>query len=354
MKPQKVGVLWGGGGFRCIAEVGWGKSLIPALVQYFSKFKDKTSKSRIYFGCTSGGAFNGPKIAEAQTLEEMPQKVEDLEKNYWGNVEKYGPECVFPSWVGFKLWNLFGKPSFSDGRTLWDLLESEKFGPRPFDPKLVVNSTIIDLDIFVTNATDAREDAISTRDARIKKNPSLLPAYIVASGSLTPLFPDVLIGNKFYSDGGHIQLYRALEAGCDTIFVLLPNREQGLDPRPSKFFPILLRTLEKHSISVRSRNNAEIANGLVLAGMIREQRQSRRKISSLFWSTSPKAKVNKILSHANFLIKNNLDLNVIPVFIEHQPESLSVLTFEKGDFAKLKDSSQTQMDRILSDINFGN
>ena len=347
MNPERVGFILGGGGFKGVAHIGWLETLIPALL--------KKEAQIVYLGGVSVGSLIAGKLAEAQYQEELLIKLKEI-KEIFCNVEKHGDESVFPL-SGLNQLRIIGKTSILDGSTLWDLLNNPKLTSQPFNPGLVVSSPIR-FEAFVRNVARAGHEAISNRNAWVKKRPQIISSAIVASSSITPFFPKVKIGNIIYSDGGHIQLDGAIRAGCDTIFVLLPYFEDGLDSRPkdwlSKILPIIYEVLEAYSTEVHDRNRAEIALALRLADIIRNKRETFKDLQeearSLVWRLSKKKRIDELFSKVKSLVESNRDLNIFPVYMRNKPNSLSLHTFEKGDISKLSDSCAKQMEKIAKEI----
>ena len=74
------------------------------------------------------------------------------------------------------------------------------------------------------NITRGRNEAFSTKDGRIQKNPLLMRDAILASASLGLLLPPVAIEGEWYRDGGTCSLAASLERDIDNIFVVLNHR----------------------------------------------------------------------------------------------------------------------------------
>ena len=85
--------------------------------------------------------------------------------------------------------------------------------------------------IFVAdNITRGRNFAFSTKpqderlQKRLKENPEVLKEAILASASLAPLLPPIVIDGEWYRDGGTCSLVASDDRDIDNIFVVLNHR----------------------------------------------------------------------------------------------------------------------------------
>lgn len=304
-KPT-VGIFLGGGGFKVAAQIGWLEILIPKLIEKKLKIT--------YFGVVSGGAFNGAKLTEAQTQEELIEKIRDL-KTIWLYIEKRGPEFIFPI-KKLTFIKSVGKKSLLTGETLRNLIYNFNGNFNNININAILNSKI-QLDIFIHNQLTGFQELISNKDKVVKEKPEILASAIVASASLPPFFPPVIIKNIPYVDGGPVNLIPAIKAGCQIIFVLIPHAETGDDDKPpgkiARLFPWVEYSLDFLSHQIRELNKVQI---------------------SIAKKISEKQKVK-----------------IIPIFIEQKPETLFMYTFAKGDISKLIENSKKQMDKKFRFVN---
>lgn len=357
---SSVGLVLSGGGFKCVAQVGWLEDLLPPLMKAGAKVT--------YIAGTSGGGLNGGKLAEAQTTDELLNRWESLAK-IWEDVENAGPQSVFPLSL-INVIKSIHKESLLDGQTLDNLLnggKESKTGERSaksFNPRRVLSSPRR-FDVFVTNARTGAHEIISNRDRRVQENPQILTSALKATASIPPFFPNVEIEGVPYMDGGHIQLGPAIKAGCKTIFVLLPYRQDGYEGRPTDFisrlFPWIPRIFALHSAQARELDRIEIIRAKKIAANLEIYRKLHDAMRSLFWRSSKKSfldhlmleKIDALFEGASFSFKDKHSIQIIDVAIERQPGSLLMYTFKRGDLSRLRENCRNQMRRIRQTIGLG-
>lgn len=300
-KPT-VGIFLGGGGFKVAAQIGWLESLIPKLIE--KKFKIT------YFGVVSGGAFNGAKLNEAKTQEELIEKIRDL-KTIWLYIEKRGPEFIFPI-KKLTFIKSVRKKALLTGETLRNLIYNFNGNENNINIDAILNSEI-QLDIFIHNQLTGFQEIISNKNEMVKSNPETLASAIIASASLPPFFPPVMINGIPYVDGGPVNLTEAIKSGCQIIFALIPHSETGGDDKPpgkiARLFPWVEYSLDFLSHQIRELNKVQIS----IAKKIAEKHK----------------------------------VKIIPIFIEQKPDTLFMYTFAKGDISRLIENSKKQMDKKL-------
>ncbi len=96
----------------------------------------------------------------------------------------------------------------------------KKLGLTGIDIKSLLAS-LTELRIAVRNETEEeRRECISSFDPQFKDAPQKLKLYLQATASPIGFLPPVKIEGCFYSDGMYPDLECAIQAGCDTIFVI--------------------------------------------------------------------------------------------------------------------------------------
>lgn len=332
-----VGIIGGGGGLRGASEIGWLEDLLPYLIY--------TKRATIkYLGGVSVGALITGKLAEAQTPEDLLQRLREI-KQIFLKIDREGPETVFP-FDKLTLPKSVHKRSLLDGATLRKLVNDPLDNGRPLDVTAIVQSPF-QYDACAMNELTGQQEIFSNRDERVRKNHVLLREAIVASASISPFFPEVTINGIPYSDGMYINLARAIDAGCDTIFVLLPYREDGKEAAPadliSRIFPWIPRTFFRTSAMARERDRVEIEWARRIAQNIRVDQETREKADQVLrWSTK-KQRVQRILMEAPFTFKNKLDVTIHPIYIETELHTLKMYTFRKGDIPRIMDQCREAM-----------
>lgn len=358
---SSVGIVLSGGGFKCVSQVGWLEGLLPSLIKAGARVS--------YIAGASGGGLNGGKLAEAQDTAELPEKLKELVK-IWEWIERIGPESIFPLPLLCALTNFY-KESLLDGQTIDNLLNGTlsrgKRDKNPqrvginFNPYRVVNSSIR-FDVFVTNAVTGTHELISNRDPNILKNPSNLTLALKATASVPPFFPPLEINGILYMDGGHIRLGPAIEAGCKTIFVLLPYCRDGYESRPTDFISRLFQWIPRifvfQGAQVRELDRIEIMHAKKIAANIEIYKKLHHNIRSLFWRNSKKNfldrlmldKIDALFEGASLSFKDKLPIRIIDVALDYQPASLLMYTFKRGDLTRLRENCIRQIQHICQEI----
>jgi len=353
MRPEltldlsSVGIVGGGGGMRGCTQVGWCEDLIPALLKAGAPIR--------YLGGTSVGALNMSKLAEAQTDNELLSCLKEL-RAVWETIEKKGSDYIFPL-SGLKIaLASFRKNSLLDGKTLWRLLKDPAKDVGSLDTHRLLNSPRI-FDVFVENETTGRQEIFSNKDERVRKNPEILIKALVASASVPPFFPPVLIEGNWYRDCGYITLSRAIAAGCSTIFVLLPYPEDGQENIPSDFisrnFPWVINTLAFQGAKVRELDRIEIVRAKRISDSLRAFHTLHQEIRSLFWRDRKRkvvdslidSKLDRLFQEAAFSFKNKRVITVVEIYAERLPSTLFIHTAARGDISRQINESREQMKR---------
>ncbi|MEK9179910.1 MAG: patatin-like phospholipase family protein [Patescibacteria group bacterium] len=240
----KIGIVASGGGFRGVAVLGF---LIP-LLHLLARYKLMVR----YYGAVSVSAFMLARSSEAHKPEDYEPLLDYMTAS-WKAVEKKGPASVFD--FSYKKLHFWNSGSILDNDPLVELA-------KHFDPVKSVNSPAR-LDLFVFDSDTKEHTAISNRDPSVIANPSLLKDAVVASASLVPIFSETKVGARFYYDGGFISLRGAVEAGCDTIFVLFPYPQRYRNPPTkndflNKHFPWLEKAASVSAATLRDRDAFEV------------------------------------------------------------------------------------------------
>lgn len=335
-----VGIIGGGGGFRGASEIGWLEDLLPWLIC------QKRAEIR-YLAGVSVGALIFAKLAEAQTPEELPTRLRDL-KRIFLKIDREGPGTVFP-FDNLTFPKSVHKRSLLDGGTLWELVNNPLGDGRPLDIDAIIRSPF-QYDAFVKNKITGRQEPFSNRDERIRQNHEMLRRAIVASASIPPFFPRVMIDGVPYADGMHINLTRAIEAGCDTIFALLPYREDGKEGAPtdlvSRLFPWIPDIFSELSEMARDRDRVEIERARNIAANIRAHQDIQDKINKILRWSPKRKQVQGILQEVPFTFKNKAGVAIYSICIDDELNTLKMYTFKKGDVAKIMDCCSGAMRRF--------
>ncbi|KKU05272.1 MAG: hypothetical protein UX07_C0019G0004 [Parcubacteria group bacterium GW2011_GWA2_45_30] len=344
MNSKLVAIIFGGGGYRGAAQVGWLKGILPELVSRNIPIG--------YLGGASVGALNAGKLAEARTSQELLQKLRELETT-WLNVEKQGPSSVFPLNKMKMILNFIHDKPFLDGKTLWDLLYNPLLAQIPFDTAQVVQSSI-QLDIFMSDRSTGQQVIFSNRDPHIIQNPTIIAHAIVASCSISLFFPSIRIGEELFGDCGYIRLDRAIEAGCDTIIILLPYRENGNLDEPKGFASKLFAKIyTSYSSAVHELDREKIASGRRIAEEIEVIRQLQEEIRPLIWKKSKRNTIDEFFRQSLILLKDNPNLTklrIIPLYITQQSETLTLYKFAKGDISRIIRDCEKTVEKNLKEI----
>lgn len=365
----KVGIIGGGGGLRGAVIPGFLEPLIRRKIPIH------------YLSAVSVSSLMFAKLAEAQSPEDFPFLLKHIIKG-WEEVEEKGPKSVFDfSRKNIRLWK--SHAIFKDNSPLWKLTED-------IDCVKVVNSPIR-FDVAVFDDETKEHKIFSNHDENLRQNPQLLRNIVIASASLRPLFRPTQVGDRFYYDGGYIDLGGALEFGCETIFVLFPYPRLYRKPFLSdnyinRYLPVInefsalcsaiLRDRDLRELEKIDRHNERVAwqNERFARGLANEEMKSkliaaeeeilnlRQKIISLegatgwldklslklsswkdqFLSEQPKA--GEAAKPEKMKIVRKIVLNAEP------PETLVLSDFRPGDFRLARDWANKQMERELKKL----
>ncbi len=203
----KVGWIFDGGGFLCAYGVGmakacWEKGIKPDYIQ-----------------CVSGGVFSAAKIIESQDIKEL--------EKIWLEVEDHGPNAIFNK-RGMLL--RLGKNSLFSNHGIWQLLkrlDMEKIAGSPTELEVILSNESKDNQTeFFSNQKLKPEDYEDFKKA------------LCATTALMGFLPPVKIKNQIFSDGLHIDVRRALQKGCDTVFIFSNIRTSALagDPESTSWY----------------------------------------------------------------------------------------------------------------------
>lgn len=184
-----VAFVLSGGANRGAAQVG----MLAALI-------DRGIQPDMIFG-SSVGALNAVAFAAAPTQNTISQL-----DNLWTGLRK---EDIFPPQRFGTTWRYAQKrPYVFPNDALANLIKANISIAN-------LSQTKIPVEIVLTRASDGVPKRISTGDP---------VAALLASAALPGTFPPVKIGEESYIDGGiadDVPLYRAVELGATTIYVLL-------------------------------------------------------------------------------------------------------------------------------------
>lgn len=194
---RKRGLIFDGGGFPGVKQVGW---------------VEEAEARGIFYERVQGvsvGALNAAKFVEsgAQALRE-----------YWLHVEEKGPSSVF----NFSAWQV-AKRILKRCDSILTIENLDKL-VHELNMKKVMDSPT-ELQVVVKNETENCSKVFSSRDPEMVNNPELFRTMIKASAALPGIFPPVLIDGNRLSDGYHFQLNEFKD--FDEIVILL-NDDPGL------------------------------------------------------------------------------------------------------------------------------
>lgn len=236
----RVGIVGSGGGFRGVAIVGFLEVLLKKLTE--------GNIPVVYLAGVSVSALNLCRLSEAKKQGDLLFLLDDLIA-IWNYVEKNGPKSVF----NIKWRKVLNNSSLLPSEPLFRLL-------RDFDPSKSILSPIT-FDCFVFDDENQEHKTLSNRDPLFINNPGLFKKAVAASASLSPYFPTIQIDNRSYSDGGYIDLSRAMTLGCNTIFVLFPYPKVYIAPNLAiiafieKHFPWMLTLIRAVAALLRERDS---------------------------------------------------------------------------------------------------
>jgi NTE family protein len=187
--PERTAFVLAGGGSRGAVQVGMLQELIRRDIR----------ADRV-FGA-SVGAINGASYAGQPTLENA-EKMADI----WRAVK--GTE-IFPRGPLDGPWAFLQKrPSVHANTGLRAIIEAGIDYEN-------LEDAVIPVEVVTTSLTDGRERSIGHGPA---------VEAVLASSAIPSIFPPVIIDGDVLVDGGvvnNVPISRALEAGCDRIYVLL-------------------------------------------------------------------------------------------------------------------------------------
>lgn len=194
----KIGIIFDGGGFKQVAQVG----SVRSFVEHGIKPQ--------YVQVVSVGAANGSKMVEGGFTKEA---VDETEKR-WMLICRKGPSYICRK---LDMMGAFWHPNsiFKD-KGLRSLLEN-------LDVRKIIASPI---EFQVATCNRSRQNIytlFSNHDERFAKNPEVFRDVLRAAMSIPAVFPQVNIFGEFHGDGLTHSIASAIKAGCDTIFVLTIN-----------------------------------------------------------------------------------------------------------------------------------
>jgi len=187
--PERTAFVLAGGGSRGAVQVGMLQELIRRDI-----------RADLVFGA-SVGAINGASYAGQPTLENVERMAEIWREVKGADIFPRGP--LDGPWAF-----LLKRPSVHPNSGLRAIIEAG------IDYENLEDATI-PIEVVATSISDGRERWISHGPA---------VEAILASSAIPSIFPPVLIDGDVLVDGGvvnNVPISRALDAGCDRIYVLL-------------------------------------------------------------------------------------------------------------------------------------
>ena len=207
----KVGIIWTGRGLASYYGAGFAWAIRERGIR------------EVYRQGISGGAFNALGADDLTRVIAIWKEV----------VEKAGPSFLFD----FKSL-LFSRRVVSNVRRILKGL-SPIFSNAPlqklasyFDFEELLRLAAeggVETEVAVFNEKTWRQEFVSINDPRVQKNPRILERALVAGASIYEFFPAIPVyddNDDKYSDGQVFSIKRAIDYGCDTVFVLL-NEASG-------------------------------------------------------------------------------------------------------------------------------
>lgn len=349
---NSAAIILGGGGLKGAVQPAALEMLVPALARHGIPID-------VITGVSVGGLIGG-KLAEAQTQPELMKKIRQV-LEIFDMIQHKGPEAIFPL-SKLKLLTHLTKRAVLDGQTLRGLVDGTLFGMEGILPDKIYTSPI-KFSVLVQNKQTRRQEVFQKDDPRIKSG-SVLQDVLVATASLFPFFPPVTIEGVPYADGEHINFGPAIDEGCDIIFVLSPYRETIADPIPDDFvaknFPIIPETFASASARIKDRDRMEISRAKDIAHNLQQFRQHAERIRGIFsrwpWTWRPlchvRERVEKSFAETHFTFENKRELQVVEVYIEEQPPTLFMHTFDKTkrDIWRVQDGMRITMKNVVRDL----
>lgn len=336
-----AGIILPGGGLQGISQVGNLMELLPAL--------RRNRIDLIYIGGTSVGGLNGAKIGEGQTIDECIEALGTLEK-IWTEIQERGPEIIFPL-TKIKFAKGLYRGAILDGSILWGLVRGTLLGTSGINPSKILSAPR-KFDLVVQNGLSYEQEIFSSEESRFQKNPHEILHAIVAAASLSPFFPAQKVFGIPYKDGRSISalLKRAIQAGCDFIFVLFPYQKGKVDVPTDLFsrtFPGIIEPLLQITVASNDRDAREIEHAKEIAENIRALQKARNN----FHTPWGRRMFDKAVEKSGFTFSDKRDLKICDVDIKNKPSSLLIHTFNKKnrDLSQVLESSRKTMKQVLKE-----
>lgn len=323
----KVAWILDGGGIKQIVQVGEMKAMVERGIK------------PDYMQVISVGTINGSKAIEGNFTKEAIKEIDDS----WMFICRQGPSyiCHKIDLIG-AIWPKTHPGYLYKDRGLRELL-------RRLDMRKIVDSSV-EMQIATTNLS--REDEytlFSNHDERFRENPEILRDVLCAAMSIPGVFPRVKIFGDSHCDGLTHSISSAIQAGCDTIFVLTINhRRFAAVPDDEEWkhwlmvpFNIILEKLNRKAL--RDLNESS-------------DRPSDFKILDVSSATPQSIWQRFIHGLTSFMasLSRGDDPNFIPHLIipivAEVPLSLDTLHFKKGDIQSFRiaiDRAYEQTNKIL-------
>lgn len=329
-----------GGGLKCVSQVWWCEELLHALVR-------NRIDLRVIAG-SSGGAINAAKLAEGETDQELLRALEEL-SSVWLAIDRRGSEVIFPV-SGFTFVTHAFSSYLLSGDTLWGLVDGSLLGHKPLDALKITRSGR-ELDIFVRNEITGGKEIICNHDFSVEQDPSLIMRAVVASASMSPFFPPVLINGVPYSDGQNIMHKKVFQAGCDFIFALYPYKRSCIETPGNDFFSrnfkITSRAFTDLSSLLHEAEQKDIEGAMENARDINALEGLRQKERAHFWTPFGKRGVDNRFKDAPFSFQGKKEPRIVRIYLEDQPPSLKTHHCVKGDLSKIRKPCREHMRDVL-------
>ncbi|MBI1957005.1 MAG: patatin-like phospholipase family protein [Candidatus Niyogibacteria bacterium] len=205
MQPEKPGFILGGGGALGANSVG-----------FLWAAEDYGILNPTYIQGSSVGGIIGAKLAE------MGGTGSRVLRDIFLDVERRGPSALFPAYDPIWHWSsthLFRNRGI---RRLVDMIDAETLIRSP-----------VHLDIVTIRDQTESHKYFTNRDPLFQDQPERIKDAILASASIPGFLPPIQIEDRFYSDGRHVSIQRAIDFGCDCIFIFFNGpRNRAKDAQP--------------------------------------------------------------------------------------------------------------------------
>lgn len=296
------------------------------------------------FAGISIGAIIAAFLGQAYTWNEFFEYLDELD-NIAIKFNSAGPEAIFDVSTKRILIDSRHRSSILEPDRLYNLIDGKIFGSKPLDVRRVIQSPI-PVHILTTNMKERTQETFTTRQALAMDRPHIFRDVIVASASLPPFFPEIVIDGVRHRDGARINLGSLIKAGYDIIFILISQ------PRPKDFTEIVNDWYWWPWIPPIFEYQSAVGDGMEKS----ELRQVRKKALEKTYDVStleivkeareilvaqhhlPEKKqlvrdvLGKIMEHLEYRVGDRHIAYPVPLYSPKLPSTLRVESFRKEEF----------------------